>query len=267
MGSVDFFFSHPVFTLEEYAQFRAEKGSAHPRTIETLLSEHMKAGRILRIRRGLYASVPPGGDVEKSTVNMYLLATHLTPDAFVAYHAALQYWGKAYSAWDSVQFATSSRRRSFLFQRTRYEAVQVPLAIRNREDLGGGILTQSLEKGMVRVASFERTLVDLMDAPERGGGWEEIWRSLDMVEFFNLNEVVRITLDRSSALTTARVGFYLERHQSRLMVEDRHLAPLRERIPKQPQYLDRHREPGHLVKVWNLIVPEQVLNQEWAEVL
>ncbi len=36
--------------------------------------------------------------------------------------------------------------------------------------------------GIVRVTAFERTLVDVLDAPDLGGGWEEVWRSLEMVE-------------------------------------------------------------------------------------
>ena len=33
--------------------------------------------------------------------------------------------------------------------------------------------------GQVRVTSLERSLVDLLHSPEHGGGWEEIWRSLE----------------------------------------------------------------------------------------
>ena len=93
------------------------------------------------------------------------------------------------------------------------------------------------------------------------------WRSLEMVEYFELDEVVRLTLLRRSALTAARVGFYLDQHRKALMVEDRHLAPLRERRPRQPLHLDRQRESGRFVKAWNLIVPERVLAREWEEPL
>jgi predicted transcriptional regulator of viral defense system len=45
--------------------------------------------------------------------------------------------------------------------------------------------------------TFERTLVDVLDAPDFGGGWEEVWRSLEMVEYFDLAAVVEHTLKRS----------------------------------------------------------------------
>jgi hypothetical protein len=50
------------------------------------------------------------------------------------------------------------------------------------------------------------------------------------------------------------------------MVDDAHLAALHAHAPSQPRYLDRRREPGKLIASWNLVVPERVLQQSWAEV-
>ncbi len=38
-----------------------------------------------------------------------------------------------------------------------------------------------------RATGLERTLVDLHARPDLGGGWEEIWRSLESVEYFDLD--------------------------------------------------------------------------------
>ena len=46
----------------------------------------------------------------------------------------------------------------------------------------------------IRVTSLERTLVDLFDKPDLGENREEIWRSLESVEFYNINEVVEYAL-------------------------------------------------------------------------
>jgi predicted transcriptional regulator of viral defense system len=110
-------------------------------------------------------------------------------------------------------------------------------------------------------------LVDVLDAPEHGGSWEEIWRSLEGIEFVDLDFVVEYALRLGSALTVARVGFFLEQHKDELLVEERHLEVLRERAPAQPQYFERrHRKGGKLLPHWNLIVPEQVLTRLWEEV-
>jgi predicted transcriptional regulator of viral defense system len=42
----------------------------------------------------------------------------------------------------------------------------------------------------LNVTTFERTLVDVLDAPRHGGGWEEIWRSLESVEFFDIDGAI-----------------------------------------------------------------------------
>ena len=119
--------------------------------------------------------------------------------------------------------------------------------------------------GEVRVTTLERTMVNVLDAPDLGGGWEEIWRSLEMVEYFDLDAVVGHALALRSALTCARVGLYLERHRDELFIRDEHLARLAEQAPKQPRYLDGRRLPGRLVKPWNLVVPQQVLQRAWQE--
>lgn len=266
MRSGEFFATHPVFTHEEYLAARGGRGDRSPRTADSLLTRHAAAGRILRVRRGLYASVPAGATPDTFQVDPFLLATKLAPDAAVAYHAALQFRGKTYSVWHRFTVLTRSHVRPLTFQGSEFVAVRPPRALKGLPDLGGGITSEPHAGGTVRVTTFERTLVDVLDSPHLGGGWEEVWRSLEMVEYFDLDAVVEHAVKRRSATTAARVGFFLEQHRERLFVEEQHLTALRELAPRQPQYLDRKREPGRLVKPWNLVVPERVLNRSWAEV-
>ena len=128
------------------------------------------------------------------------------------------------------------------------------------------VTTQRHAGGTVRVTTLERTLVDVLDVPGKAGGWEEVWRSLEMVEFFDLDAVTSYAAKLGSALTAARVGFFLEQRRDALMVEDKHLDRLRRLRPRQPRYLDVRRTPGKLVTSWNLIVPDDVLGRTWADV-
>jgi predicted transcriptional regulator of viral defense system len=264
MRSAAFFATHPVFTREEYLAARGRDRS--PRTADSLLTRHVAAGHLVHVRRGIYAAVPVGANAETFQVDPFLLATKLAPDAAVAYHAALQLRGTAYSVWHRFTVLTRSQVRPLHFQGSEFVGVRPPSALEGQPDLGGGIATESRAGGTVRVTTFERTLVDVLDAPHLGGGWEEVWRSLEMVEFFDLDAVIDHTFKRASALTTARVGFFLEQHRDELFVEEEHLKALREHAPKQPRYLDRKREAGRLVKPWNLVVPERVINRSWSEV-
>jgi hypothetical protein len=107
--------------------------------------------------------------------------------------------------------------------------------------------------------------VDILESPDKGGEWEEIWRSLEMVEYFDIDAVIGYTRTLGSALTASRVGFYLEQHRDTLLLEDKHLKPFEALIPNQLRYLDSRRQPGKLVKRWNLIVPDYVFNRRWEE--
>jgi predicted transcriptional regulator of viral defense system len=261
---LDFFASHPVFTRDEFIARVSEAGSLP--TQKNLLAYHVRSGRLVRVRRGLYASVPRGVEAAAFAPDPYLVATKLAPDAAVAYHAALQLRGRTYSVWHRFHFLTATWATGLTFRDSEYVPVQLPTPLRGLPDKGGGIVEERRSGGAVRTTTFERTLVDLLDAPTLGGGWEEVWRSLEMVEFFDLDAVTTSALARGSALTAARVGFYLDQHRKALMVQDEHLARLATRAPKQPLYLGPTRAPGRLVKPWNVIVPEAVLNRAWAEV-
>jgi len=263
---LDFFDRHPVFRYDEFVAAHAGAGGRSLETSASVLKQHVAAGTLLHIRRGLYATVPRGITPQSLRVDQYLLASKLASDAIVAYHAALQFHGKAYSLWNRFHYLTRARQRRFRFHDLEFVPVQVSAALRSRPDLGGDVVEHRHAGGLARVTTLERTLVDVLDAPDRSGGWEEVWRSLEMAGFFDLDAVIDSTRALGSALTAARVGFFLEQHRGPLMVEERHLASLRDLSPAQPRYLDAKREPGKLVQQWNLVVPERILTQAWAEV-
>jgi predicted transcriptional regulator of viral defense system len=262
----DFFARHPVFRYDEFVEVHAGQGGRSRQTSASVLKQHVASGRLLHLRRELYAVVPRETDPASHPVDPYLVASRLAEDAVVAYHAALQFHGRAYSVWNRFDYLTRARQRRFVFRDLEFVPVQAPAALRKRPDLGGGVVEHRHAGGVARVTSLERTLVDVLDAPGRCGGWEEVWRSLEMVEYFDLDAVVAYTRLLGSALTAARVGFFLEQHREPLMVEGHHLEALRRLAPAQPRYLDARRETGRLVKAWNLVVPERVLNRSWGEV-
>lgn len=264
MRSLDFFRTHPVFSHTEFVAAHTATGRSAS-TSNNLLAQHLAAGRLVRIRRGLYASVPSGIDPLQATVDPYLTASHLADDAVVAYHAALQFYGKSYSIWRRFHYLSRRRARTSSFRDLEFVPVQVPAAVRILPDWGGGLAEVRHAAGRVRVTILERALVDVLDSPAKGGGWEEIWRSLEMVDFFDLDAVIEYALKLGSALTVARVGFFLEQRREALMVEEKHLQALRARAPSQPRYFDPARKPGRLARPWNLIIPDYVLKRRWEE--
>jgi predicted transcriptional regulator of viral defense system len=193
------------------------------------------------------------------------VASNLEADSIVAYHAALQFFGKAYSTWNRFHYLTNKRARPFSFRGNEFVPVLMSSSLRATTEKAEGIVEARHAGSSVRVTTFERTLVDIFDQPDKCGGWEEIWRSLEMIEFFDVDVVVSHVRSLASSITAARVGFFLEQQRERLMVEDKHLEALQNMAPAQLRYLDGSRKSGKPVRRWNLIIPEKVLHRRWEE--
>jgi predicted transcriptional regulator of viral defense system len=264
----DFFRKHPVFTGEELANHLSHHDELGPRAQEALLAYHQKAGRIVRVRRGLYAVIPAGADADSYSVDPFLIAAKLTAEAVLSYHTALEFHGRAYSVQEFFTYSASRPLRPLAFRSHVFRGTRFPQALINVGKEHFGVSTAERAGVDIRVTSLERTLVDVLDRPDLSGSWEDIWRSLESVEFFDFEKVVEYTRLLGNATTGAKVGFFLEQHREALMVKDRYLEALRDLRPRQPHYLDRSkRKSGRLVSEWNLVVPQEVLERTWGEVL
>ena len=262
----EFFAKHPVFSASEFAARTGSQRSRNARTQESLLAHHVRSGRLLRVRRGLYATVPLGANAGSYQVDPHLVAGTIVDDAVLAYHTALEFHGKAHSVLEQYVFLTHRAVRTLGFRGNTFRGASFPKALVKRKRESVGVMKGERMGMELRVTTLERTLVDLLDRPELGGGWEEIWRSLESIEYFDLRQVTEYTLLLGNATTAAKVGFYLDRHRDALMVDDKHLRLLRKHRPHQPHYLDRgKRESGRLVADWSLIVPDAILDRSWQE--
>jgi len=260
----EFLSSHAVFAAEDLSRLRV--GSPNRWTRKALLAHHRRRGHIILVRRGLYAAVPSGASPDTFPVDPYLLAAKMAGDAILAYHTALEVHGKGHSVFERFSYLTKSGAKPTSFRSYRFDPVRHPAALvaKRKEDAGVEVLERA---GIaLKATGLERTLVDVLDRPDRGGGWEEIWRSLESVEYFDLDNVVEYALLLDNATTAAKVGYFLDQHRKELMVENIHLEPLKVRRPKRPHYMDRSRRGnGRLVTEWNLVVPIRVAERSWEE--
>jgi predicted transcriptional regulator of viral defense system len=268
MKTQDFFSIHPVFTYDEFVEFLSKKDSRNVKTRESILSHYTKTGRILRVRRGLFLTVPQGYAPETCPVDPFLLASKMAPDSVLAYHTALDLHGKAYSVREDLFYLTGSGSRLLNFRGQRYRGVAFPRKLVGKRLESFGVDTVERSGIDINVTSLERTLVDVLDRPSLGGSWEEIWRSMEMVEFFDLDRVIEYAAHLGNATTAAKVGFFLEQHKSTLMAHDDHLDRLMALKPAQPHYMvHKERKSGRFMKRWNLVVPEEILERRWEEML
>lgn len=262
-----FFRNHPVFTGDEFAKHLSCSGREGLRTKESILAYHTGTGRLLRVRRGLYAVIPPGADRDSYPVDPYLVASKLTLDSVLSHHTALEFHGQAYTSWQQLSYQARRPLRRLTFRSHVFRGTRFPEALLHSGNEMFDVLTVERANVSLRVASLERTMVDVLNRPRYSGGWEEVWRSLESVEFFDLDRVVEYALLMKNATTVATVGFFLTQRRDGLMVEERHLDELRRNRPRRPHYLDRANPGGRLVSEWNLVAPEEVIERSWTEVV
>jgi len=261
-----FFSTHPVFTRREFEEFLISRGTTNSETWKSLLYHHRKNNRIAMIKKGLYLSIPLGNSEDYFPADEFLIASRCKEDAILAYHTALEVHGRAQSVHEQYTYLTKSASfRPFSYRNAFYRPVAHPKILQMKGKTSFGVEVIDRAGLDVRVTSLERTAVDVLDRPELCGGWEEIWKSLSAVEYYNLDQLVEYALLLENATTIAKTGFFLEQHMKPLMVEESHLKRLEESKPKQPHYLNRDNRSGRLVSRWNLIVPEAVLEKTWEE--
>src|SRR5699024_10322323 len=171
--------------------------------------------------------VQPGENIDSASVDPYLVAARATDDAILAYHTALEFHGRAYSGFSELQYLTAQAPRSVTFRDWRFRPVRFPKALLGTGNARFGVEHHDRHGQTVDVAGLERALVDVLDRPELSGGWEEAWRSLEMVEFFDLDQVVAYALLLDNATTIGKVGWFLQLHRDSLMVDEQYLALLR----------------------------------------
>ena len=266
MKPQDFFYRHPVFRYEEFVSSLGQNEVRRMNTWNALLTHYKKTGRILQVRRGLYAVVPYGSDPEKFTVDSFLLASRMTEDSILAYHTALEFYERAYSVHERFLYLSEKDTRVFSFQSALYQSVRFPNRLSAQRQTHYGVINAERQGMEVRVTGLERAMVDVLDRPSLGGGWEEIWRSLESVEFYDLDRVVEYALILGNATTIAKTGFFLEQHREQFNVTDNHLHTLRTHVPKKPHYMIRaNRQTGRFFDSWNLIVPEAIVDRTWED--
>ncbi len=260
----EFFEKHPVFRYEEFAEYMKANGISRPGSWRQQLNYHSKVGHLIHIRKYLYAVRPIfSPDI---FIDPYIIASKATLDSVLGYHSALELHGIAYTTFNELTLLTARTLQPFTYEGVRFRAVKKPQLFLDSNNLTCGIETMRRAGVTVKVTNLERTIVDLLDRPDLGGGWEEIWRSLENVTRIDTSKMIQYALLLKNATTVSKVGFFLEQLPSYLSIDKSNIEKLLPYIPKQPHYLNRNeRRGGKFFEKWHLIVPISIVNRSWEE--
>ncbi len=262
-----FFYAHPVFRLDEYIAWKEGLGTKNRASIHSSLHYYLKEGRLLSIRRGLYAVIPPNTRPDQAWIDPYLVAAVISPDSVLAYHSALELHGVAYSTFGKFTFKTQKKIKPFYFQNQLFQPSSIPTAIRAKENMSkAGVITMDRQGILIRITDIEHSFVDALDRIELCGGLEEVTRSLEAITALNSESVIEYARQFKSSVLAAKLGYFLEQRKDAFAVAENSLKLLLKMKPKSPQYLDVHQKRGCLyIKRWNLMVPEKIINRRFEE--
>ncbi|MGQ3890160.1 type IV toxin-antitoxin system AbiEi family antitoxin domain-containing protein [Legionella sp. CNM-1927-20] len=268
MSITDFFQQYPVFTQNEYRQFLLTQGTTNPNTQRELLAYHLKKHHITRIRRGFFATIPSAFRKAKENfpVDPFLITGRIVPDTVIAYHSAFDFHGVSYSVHYQYIYMLEKPIHPFEFNESKFICLPFPKGLVEQKAERFGVAFEERQGLSIQVTSLERTVVDVLDRPNYGGGWEEIWRTAEHIPILNLDTVIQYNDLLNNATTSAKLGFFLEQFKQQLGVDESTLRYLQSKKPTGAHYLERSkRESGKWLQRWNLIVPNYILERSWEE--
>ncbi len=171
--SAPFFSDASVFDRAQYAQ--AVGRAPNDRVVSAMLDQHLKAGNIRRIARGVFASVPKHADPATWSVDRFLAASKLRRGGVIGYHSALELHGYAYTEGPDVQVIAAGQPLTLAADGLTCRFVRPPKGF----STPGAIEAVDRQGVLVPVTTLERTVADLFDRPDLAGGGEELLNSLD----------------------------------------------------------------------------------------
>ena len=255
-----------VFRKEDIPRYVDKPDNNGKKAYRTLLDYHVRKGNITVLRKGLYAGIPAGVDPDSFIPDPLLVAANMTDDAVLGYHTALEAHGRAHSVFNQYFYLSKKSPELSTVRSTRFRRVRHRSSLLKADMTDFGVVSIYRSGEEIRVTGFERTLVDCFDNPRYCGSWEEIWTSLELIEFFDTDDVLEYLRLLDNRTTAAKVAYFLDENRERLMVDEVCFEQLEQLCPKQPHYLDRTvKGNAELQPRWNLIVPEYVQRKMWEE--
>jgi predicted transcriptional regulator of viral defense system len=252
--SAPFFSDAPVFDRADYA--RAIGRSPSDKVVSSMLAQHLKAGNIRRIARGVFASVPKHANAETWSVDRFLAASRLRPGGVIAYHSALELQGYAYSESFDLQVVASGQPAVLAAEGFACRFIKTPAPYSDADLTTVDRLGQS-----VPVTTLECTVADLFDRPDLAGGTDELISSLDLIGRLDPDRLITRLAALRNATAAGAAGWWLETRRDQLGVSADALDRLQTLAPKQNRYaLGAVSSAGRLAARWRVILPEAVLN-------
>jgi len=204
-------------------------------------------GHLQKIRRGLYAVVPPNLVGNEFEPDKFLIASKTGDEYYISHHSALELHGLAQSVHNTVLITTKIQSDPFIYQSITYKFVTT-------EHFFGS--EQMTHQGVeVMVSDREKTFLDCVRRIKYAGGLEELMKSLNNLPSLDWSKLEDYLGRFDEKKLYQKTGFILE--SLSLEVPEGTLSEIKEGTGDRTYYLDKGRESSFEEK-WNLMVPKNL---------
>ncbi len=204
-----------AFVANEKVVIRAgDVQEIHPvsrKAANLLLSRLHQKGWLRRLKRGVYGPVPLESETTQPAVeNAWLLAMELFAPCYISGWSAAEHWDLTEQVFNSISLVTGHPQRS-----SSRTIAGVPFRTRTiAPERIFGTSRIWIGSRTVEVADRHRLIVDVLDAPEFGGGCrhtldvvDEYWKS----EHHDAQKLLEYALRYGRGAVLKRMGFCAER--------------------------------------------------------
>lgn len=217
-----------------------------------LLAHLAARGWLVRVRRGLYATVPLGASTPSDwRVDPWQVAMHAFAPAYIGGFSACEHWSLTEQVFRDVCVVTGRALRASeqSVQGTRFRLKQRPI------DMHFGLSVVWRAQVPVRVSDPERTLADVLDDPSFGGGIRhvaEVLASWSERTERDASKLIDYAERAGNRTVFKRLGYLAE---TLALDEPDLIAACRDRLSSGLSKLDPSIAlAGSIVKRWNLRV-------------
>lgn len=217
-----------------------------------LLSRWTEQGWLRRIKAGTYVAANLDSlDREKVLDDPFVLVPHIFGKSYIGGRTAAHYWDLTEQLFrDVVVFTADPARES---ERMLHGVPFTVFRLQEKNIFG----VKSLWRGRTRVSisDVHRTIIDILDNPESGGGAQQVndclltyLKSSD----YDLDLLIAYGDQLGNGAVFKRLGFLAERSGA----EDALIEACRNRLTSGNAKLDPALDCSKLVTRWRLLIPE-----------
>ena len=238
----DFIAQNPVFRLSEFVEAYRDMDRSAANASEDL-DYHVKTGRLLNLRRGLYA--------HNAWVDPWLIASRMAHDAVISHDGAHSFHGVT-GVGNRVTFKTQTRTLAMTFN----DIIFSPL---RTKQLQWKALEVQRGAHRLRVTSLSVAFVDCLIDLERGPEPPELFDLLlKSSGALDPTAMIAHALETKSRIVASRLGFFL--WCARCPLEPHQNHELDSHGVQKPTYFQRNARTDRDANVprWNLIVSPEL---------